>query len=67
MTRTEIRATSGSIRGMSENTRAPKVDATTWSARSVTVKVSGSSRSERVSSINERLRGGSTRNVSTAD
>lgn len=67
MTKTEVRTTSGSILGLSENTGAEKVDATSWSSRSVTVKVSSSSRGDRVATINERLRGSSPRSVSTAD
>lgn len=67
MTKTEIRTTSGSIEGLSANTRSQKVEATSWSSRSVTVKVSSSPRSERVASINRRLHGGTSRNVSTSD
>jgi len=67
MTITKIRTKSGSIGNLSEITAAQKIEATMWSARSITVKVSRSSRSERIASINERLRGGTSRNVSTAD
>jgi|JI9StandDraft_2_1071091.scaffolds.fasta_scaffold93711_2 hypothetical protein len=67
MTKTEIKATSGRIERLSENTGVQKVEAGTWSARSITVRVAGPSRGERVASINDRLRGSAFRNVNTAD
>ena len=59
MTKTEVRTTSGTMRGLSENTRPQKTEAGSWSSRSVKVTVSSSSRNERISSLNERLRGNS--------
>ena len=66
MKKTKIKTTSGSITGLSENTATQDFEATTWSTRSVIAKVSSSSRSKRIASINERIRGGSSRNVNTA-
>lgn len=66
MTKTEVRVTSGAMRSLNENTRPQKTDSGSWSARSVTVTVSSSSRSERISSLNERLRGNSNRTYVTS-
>lgn len=66
MTKTEVRATSGTMRGLSENTGSQKTEASSWSARSVTVTVSSTSRSERISALNDRLRGGGSRSVSSS-
>lgn len=66
MTKTEIRATSGTMRGLSENTGAQKTEASSWSARSITVTVSSSPRGQRISALNERLRGVGSRSVNSS-
>lgn len=66
MTKTEIKATSGTMRGLSENTGAQKTETSSWSARSVTVTVSSSSKGERISVLNERLRGVGSRSASSS-
>ncbi len=66
MTKTEIKIKSGQISSLNENTGSKRVESLTWSARSVSVTVSNSSRSERVATINERLRGSGARSVSTS-
>lgn len=66
MNKTEVRATSGTMSRLTENTGPQKTEATTWSSRSVTVTVANSSRSERIATLNERLRGAGSRSVSTS-
>ncbi len=68
MTRKEVTVKSGSISGLSEGTGSQKVEASSWSSRSVSVTVSSSSssRSERMVSLNDRLRGSSGKSVNTS-
>ena len=66
MKKLKIKTTSGSITGLNENTATQDLEATTWSTRLVIAKVSSSSRSKRIASINDRFHGGSSRNVNTS-
>ncbi len=66
MTEKEITATSGLMTGLNENTRSEKNKAAEWSRRSVSITVSETSRSNRLTDINDRLRGRSGKLVSTS-
>lgn len=66
MTQKEVTATSGQMSGLSANTRSEKIEATGWSSRHISITVSGASRSDRIVSINDRLRGSSGKLVSTS-
>lgn len=66
MTKTGKKTTSGQIVGLSENTKSQLDEDSSWSARTVSIKVSTSGRAERISKLNHRLRGNSTRAVNTS-
>jgi len=63
----EVSATSGRFSGPTANTGAQKVEASTWTSRSVSITVSASNRGERLVSLNDRLRGSSSRSTTTSE
>lgn len=67
MAEKEVSATSGRFSGPAVSTGAQKVEASTWTSRSVSITVSASRRGERLVTLNDRLRGSSSRSTVSSE
>lgn len=61
-----ITATSGRMNGLMAGTGSEKTESSGWSSRTVLVKVPSSSRNDRLTILNDRLRGSSGKIVNTS-
>lgn len=66
MSQREITATSGRMNSLVASTGSEKTESAGWSSRTVLVKVPGSSRNDRLTILNDRLRGSSGKVVNTS-